>query len=525
MNNNATSGRMIAFLFDSGKIEDSWYRNVIFTAIFRGKEVAVNSKKIIVSVGDVTDQQIYHDIRPFLIHNELCTVPKEIGKYKDYLYSVLLEDIDTEVAKKIDNRLKSEFDAYVGMTEVDPTSTDSRKQFWKSLIRLFSVECESITAFGMEDEGKFNYAETAKSLEYYVSYDNFSYGLDGVAEELFSTRQSTIIHKVKQLEHTDGKSDADRGLWEMNFSLVKEVEIAGVEIWKAMEDINRVHLEKEDGMFVPNVTDYLFTSLYQAAQGMERLLKILIELYAYGVTDNAELQKINKLLYSHNHLAMVDFLNDKVKLSLDANCKRLLSILDSFYSKARYHRYSYSADNTQELTLIRSFGKDIPAASFDCKVKVLYGKAMGKTAHTLYSHIMELCTKLNIYAYELNCDSTAKFAINSYFGENLYELLKRIELSKKELLWYLICEGDKLLVAEYKEKIPALPFEECDLPELLKDFINGENAGDRIYEFVDDQYNEIACEDKNAWKERVNAIDLLIGNTDMMFDNFGEEKE
>lgn len=525
MKNKTTSGRMIAFLFDSGRIENPWYGNVVFTAIFRGKEVVVNPRKIIVSVCDVVDQQLYHDIKPFLIRNELCTVPKESGKYKDYLYSVLLEDVDAEVAKKLDTRLKSEFDAYVGMTEVDPNSTDSRKQFWKSLIRLFSVECESITAFGMEDEEEFNYAETAKSLGYYVSYDNFPYGLDGVAEELFSTRQSTIIRTMNQLKPVDGKSDADRGLGEMNYSLVKEVEIAGVEIWKAIEDTNRVHLEKEDGMFGTSVTDYLFTSLYQAAQGMERLLKILIELYAYGVTDKAELQKINKLLYSHHHLAMVDFLSGKIQLSLDANCKNLLNILDSFYAKARYHRYSYSADNKQELTLIRNFGKDVSAAGFDCMVKVLYGKAMGKTAHTLYSHIMELSRKLNIYAYELNCDSTAKFTLNSYYGENLYELLKRIELSKKELLWYLICEGNRLAVAEYKEKFPALPFEECDLPELLKDFITGKNAGDRIYEFVDDQYDEMVCEDKNEWKERVNAIDLLVGNTDMIFEDFCEGEE
>lgn len=64
----------------------------------------------------------------------------------------------------------------------------------------------------------------------------------------------------------------------MNFSLVKEVEIAGVQIWKAIEDINRVYIPKKENAIV---VDYLFTSWYQAAQGIERLFKILIELMYY----------------------------------------------------------------------------------------------------------------------------------------------------------------------------------------------------------------------------------------------------
>lgn len=54
-----------------------------------------------------------------------------------------------------------------------------------------------------------------------------------------------MIHSVSQLRLVKGKSDSDRGIREMNFSLVKEVEIAGVQIWKAIEDINRVTVQKK----------------------------------------------------------------------------------------------------------------------------------------------------------------------------------------------------------------------------------------------------------------------------------------
>lgn len=101
MDSTITSGKMIAFLFDSGKIENAWYGNVVFSAVFQGKEVTLNPRKIIVSVGDVVDQQIYNGIKPFLIRNELCTVPEGNGKYRDYIYSVVLEDIDAEIAKSL----------------------------------------------------------------------------------------------------------------------------------------------------------------------------------------------------------------------------------------------------------------------------------------------------------------------------------------------------------------------------------------------------------------------------------------
>lgn len=514
---NDKSRAIIAFIFDSGEVEDCFYGNTVFINIFRGQEVMHNPRKIIVSLGDIIDYNVFNDITPYLIRNELCTIKRSKEQYKGNLFVFLLEDIDVAIAQCIDARLQKEFNAYIGMTSIDIKSTDMRKQFWKSLIRSFSVEYDSITSFGIAEEESFNYYEAALELGFRVSYDNLPYEIYGFDDNLFSTRQSTLIHSMTQLHVIEGQSDSDRGILEMNFSLVTEVEIAGVQIWKAIEDINHVTVSKENNKYESIITDYLFTSLYQASQGMERLLKVMIELYAYEKTDNKEKKRIDNLLFSHNHLAMFDFLSEKSDLKIKPNCKKLLKALTTFYSKARYNRYSYSNDTTLELKILRDFGNDVSSENFDDTVKHLYGKAIGQTSHAFYNYIIELSHKLNIFVYELNYDSVANFSLNSYYGDDLYDLLKRIEQLKKELVWYLMKEGSKLPVVEYFNNLSALPFEQCDIPELLSDLITNKNSCRMLYELVSNAYDELVEEDKTEWTNRIKAIDALVGNHNVYF--------
>lgn len=514
--NNASmnSGVIIAFIFDSGMIDDCFYGDVVFTNIFRGKEIMNNSRKIIVSMGDILNYDAYNDITPYLIRDELCTIKKRKGRYKDNLFVFLLEDIDATIAQKIDARLHKEFSAYIGMTSIDIKSTDTRKQFWKSLIRCFSIEYNIITSFNIAEEDTFIYFEAASELGFRVSYDNFPYDSYGYSDSLFSTRQSSIIHSISQLQVVQGQSDSDRGILEMNFSLVQEVEIAGVQIWKAIEDIDYVTVSKENSKYGSIVTDYLFTSLYQASQGIERLLKVIIELYAYDKTDNKEKIKINNLLFSHNHSAMYDFLSEKCGLEIKPYCKRLLSALMTFYSKARYSRYSYSNDDLLELKILRDFGSDVSSENFHDAVKHLYGKALAQASHTFYELIIKLSDELNIFVYELNYSSVAKFSLHSYYGDDLYELLMRIKQSKKELIWYLIKEGSKLPAVECFKDLSALPFEQCNLSGYLSDLISNKDSCGMLYDFVSYEYDKLVEKDKAEWKKRIEAIDMLIGNNE-----------
>lgn len=98
--------------------------------------------------------------------------------------------------------------------------------------------------------------------------------------------------------------------------------------------------------------------MYQASQGFERILKILIELIVYKESP-VDKEKTDRLLYSHKHMAMYEFISEHASLKLDAKCKAMLSMLEAFYKYARYNRFSYSKNDVLELTLLQNFGRDL----------------------------------------------------------------------------------------------------------------------------------------------------------------------
>ncbi len=269
--------------------------------------------------------------------------------------------------------MKLNFPAYIGMTSVDTKSIDKRKQFWKALIRTFSVEYNTITSFSLENEGGFNYYEAAKAKGFYINHDGFPYGYDSFENAaLFSTRQSSFIYETKQLQFLDGKNDTDRGIMHMNFSLVKDVNVAGVQIWKSIEDIDNTYIPKNenDTLVLGQIsTEYIFTSLYQAAQGVERLLKVILELLMYGMEETPEKEKIKKLLMGHNHSAMLDYVKEKENIKIKVLTKKLLHTLSDFYNSARYHRYKDDSTDVLELELIQDFGKDLGSNNFNKEIK------------------------------------------------------------------------------------------------------------------------------------------------------------
>ncbi len=100
----------------------------------------------------------------------------------------------------------------------------------------------------------------------------------------------------------------------------------------------------------------------------------------------------------------------------------------------------------------------------------------------------------------------------------MYDTLERVKLSKKELLWYLICQGNKLPSAPFASDSPELPFEECMIPYFLKDLLSCGHSNYELYSFVDDKYDELVSNNEERWKERKEAIDALVGNTNVRFD-------
>lgn len=511
---------MVACLFDSGKSTDCFYGAEIFKYVVRGGELSRNPAKVVVSTGDVFDVEIYDDISPFTIKNKLCTVEKSGKFFRDSVFAVLLEDVTFDTARQMDTRIKAEYSAYLGMTSIDVDSTDSRKQFWKHLIRSCSIEANIITVFGTKEEG-FAYCKEAENCGFKINYDEFPPEFDLIERSsLFSTRQSSFITTVEQLEIKKGRNDSDRGLSEMNWSLVKEVEIAGVQIWKAVEDIDCVYIPKKENHVV---VDYLFTSWYQAAQGIERLLKILIELIRYN-DSSYDNEKAEKLLLSHNHVGMYDFVNAYQKLPVGTHERKLLEFICRFYNEVRYSRFRYGESSVPELKLIQEFGSEIQEENFDEKVKHKYCKAIGRIAHTLYNAISKESLKANIYVYELNSDSAAQFALCDYYGDDLYKTLKEIENSKRELIWYLLCKGQNMGATQAGQFIEPLPFDTTNLSVFVRELICHTNAESQIYDFVSCRYDELIEKDKEKWKERLSFIDM-IGNPDVYWEKIEPESD
>lgn len=94
----------------------------------------------------------------------------------------------------------------------------------------------------------------------------------------------------------------------------------------------------------------------------------------------------------------------------------------------------------------------------------------------------------------------------------MYETLKRIELSKKEMLWYLMVNGCRHLDSQITSVFPTLPFDECEINYYIHDLITNGWSCNILYEFVSDQYDEMIEENKEEWKERIETIGNIIGN-------------
>ena len=215
-----------AFIFDSGKLDSSFYGDVVFEAMLKGLEITKNKTEMIVYLGDILINKIVIDIEPYIINDECCTIDFDLlnknGGFKDYPYCWVIENIDYKIASLIDSRLKTELKGYIGLSKIDNSNTDKRKQFWRRLLKKFNIYKKKITCFQDPDiTDVFCYLELANKLGFAVKYDKYA----EYEEKFYEYTNYNNNKNSKELEKVD------RDLMELNFMLCRELQIAGSLFW------------------------------------------------------------------------------------------------------------------------------------------------------------------------------------------------------------------------------------------------------------------------------------------------------
>lgn len=97
--------KIVAFIFDSGKINSSCYGDVVFENMLKNKELCNNKQKMIVSLGDILIKKRIIDLEPYIITDENCTINiEELTNFKDYPYCWIIEDVELSIANLLDTR-------------------------------------------------------------------------------------------------------------------------------------------------------------------------------------------------------------------------------------------------------------------------------------------------------------------------------------------------------------------------------------------------------------------------------------
>lgn len=513
---------MVAFIFDSGRLEGNSYGEVVFEHIMSGMEITKNPYKVIISLGDIFVSSACNDIEPYIINNDFCTVNfnaiDRTKQFLDYPFCWVMEDICKSTALEIDHRLKEGLRGYIGITEIDSSSETINKQFWKEMIRSFAIKENTITVF--QDpvlSGSFAYEECAIKLGYHVDY---SPDAESCEIENLEILQSSFVKSKSDCQIKRSKksySGADRDLLNMNFSLNRELQIAGTLIWKSVAEVSRINFFKETSE-PPLVEDCFFT-LYHAAQGVERLQKIVVELICkkHHITQE-EKKRIDDLLLKHNHCALSTWIEEKEDICFSANSNHLFNILQEFYNKIRYLRYSDLRDHTPlvpEYSLLKELAKGYKNEDYGNCIKNNFGKALGEIAHNYYELLRNLCVSLNIYVNELSVFSTATIVFYGQQPVNLYKEYMNRQTEKKELIYWLISNGGRYPNNMFFET-EAIDFDPKEINSYLVELINNPDNCELLHDAIDCIYDEMCSADKALWKKHVAEIDCLIANPSLL---------
>ena len=333
------------------------------------------------------------------------------------------------------------------------------------------------------------------------------------------------MSNIKEKNNRNNLDLVDRDLMQLNFMLCRELQVSGALIWKSIQDIDKVNFFSlfPNKKFPAHLVEYSFFTLYHAAQGIERLQKIVVELiYKKHHLKIEEKEKVYNILNSHNHNALNSWINEKESIVIPKHCQNLLNMLQSFYKTYRYYRYKdtdiYNSD-TPEFDLLLELKTSDDVNKYNIEIKNNFGKSIGQLANVYFSLFKQLCSELHIFADELESQSSALYAFHCELKDkNLYEILLRKKRNKKEFLYWLIKKGNKL--SKYKKiKIQPLDLDKSLIDDYMLGVINDFEDNASLDDEIDELYNTIYQNDKENFKTRLQIMDTIIANPECLTDN------
>ena len=486
-----------SFIFDSG---DKQYSHInIFEILCSFLSNEDHSTKIQISHGDLLSDCRIVDIEPYINRNEMCTIDQK-PQFKDWPYFVCLYGITSEQKKKIDLLFRDKF-GYKGCSNIEIKTKIKTKKIWKApLIHDIEVEKDDVYFYSFFEQEDHPFEQLFKKYNFKTHYM-----LDNL--KLPFKQEDTSKENYLLVQH----------FFAMGYRLNIEVRIAGGLIWDSIEKL--ANLSYFSTVVIPECepphAEDAYMCIYNASQGIERLQKVLIELLLRRDNCNLENEEnMYDLLMSHSHIKMNDFLKTKINIDLN-RYNKLNDALSKFYNEIRYNNYSIESQYSRTFffDILFSFSaniknKDSISIAELESFKTAFAKVLGDYACLLYDEIREVSELLGNYTYELD-DSKSTIVFNK--GDlNLYELYKRYQNSKKEVLYALAINGAALIPDTIKESFEPLNFDDSILSIYCNDIIYNKEY-EYFYE-ISTIYDELCSKNKKKFWERLQLMNYLFSS-------------
>lgn len=291
--------------------------------------------------------------------------------------------------------------------------------------------------------------------------------------------------------------------WWKNFGLGMELDASGVFIYNGIKSLDSL-----EGL---NHSTDIFEVFYSLSVGIERLLKVAVILIEHN--DEISIEEFEKSLITHNTMELASRVQKHADLNLSGIHKEFLSMLSTFYKTHRYGRFSLSSvpNIDEEKTLLLNYlHKHLNIDISDSgpfsyihntpQIKKFVGKVVGKISKNLFDIISEKARSLNLYTYELRSDSKAVKVF--YALDERLDFLDE-EITKKELLLFLMSENSSGGHVELLKSLGALDLDPAEVPNHIKALLNDDHL-----HYVEGEV-ECAYEDISNVKERLDVLSLM----------------